>query len=70
MSSCGRGPGTLLRVVVDGEDVTIERLADVSRSPACSTTKPSSLTLSARGDFARSGERSPTPLPLRQVGRS
>jgi len=27
----GRGPGTLLRVVVDGEDVNIDRLADVSR---------------------------------------
>lgn len=27
----GRGPGTLLRVVVDGEDVDIDRLADVSR---------------------------------------
>ena len=27
----GRGPGTLLRVVVDGENVDIDRLADVSR---------------------------------------
>ena len=27
----GRGPGQLLRVVVDGEDVNIDRLADVSR---------------------------------------
>jgi ribosome maturation factor RimP len=27
----GRGPGTLLRVVVDGEGVDIDRLADVSR---------------------------------------
>ena len=27
----GRGPGTLLRVVVDGQDVNIDRLADVSR---------------------------------------
>ncbi|MGH8951524.1 MAG: ribosome maturation factor RimP [Acidimicrobiia bacterium] len=27
----GRGPGTLLRVVVDGEDVNIDRLAEVSR---------------------------------------
>lgn len=27
----GRGPGTLLRVVVDGESVDIDRLADVSR---------------------------------------
>ncbi len=27
----GRGPATLLRVVVDGEDVNIDRLADVSR---------------------------------------
>lgn len=26
----GRGPATLLRVVVDGEDVNIDRLADVS----------------------------------------
>ena len=27
----GRGPGQLLRVVVDGENVNIDRLADVSR---------------------------------------
>ncbi len=27
----GRGPATLLRVVVDGDDVNIDRLADVSR---------------------------------------
>lgn len=27
----GRGPGTLLRVVVDGDGVDIDRLADVSR---------------------------------------
>ena len=27
----GRGPGTLLRVVVDGQDVDIDRLAEVSR---------------------------------------
>ena len=27
----GRGPGTLLRVVVDGEGVNVDRLADVSR---------------------------------------
>lgn len=27
----GRGPGTVLRVVVDGEDVNIDRLAEVSR---------------------------------------
>lgn len=27
----GRGPGTVLRVVVDGENVNIDRLADVSR---------------------------------------
>ena len=27
----GRGPGTLLRVVVDGEDVNIDRLAELSR---------------------------------------
>jgi ribosome maturation factor RimP len=27
----GRGPGTVLRVVVDGEGVDIDRLADVSR---------------------------------------
>ncbi len=27
----GRGPGTLLRVVVDGDGVNIDRLADVSR---------------------------------------
>jgi ribosome maturation factor RimP len=27
----GRGPGTLLRVVVDGEGVDIDRIADVSR---------------------------------------
>lgn len=27
----GRGPGTLLRVVVDGEDLDIDRIADVSR---------------------------------------
>jgi ribosome maturation factor RimP len=27
----GRGPGTVLRVVVDGENVNVDRLADVSR---------------------------------------
>ena len=27
----GRGPGTLLRVVVDGDSVDVDRLADVSR---------------------------------------
>ena len=27
----GRGPGTILRVVVDGENVSVDRLADVSR---------------------------------------
>lgn len=27
----GRGPGTVLRVVVDGEGVNVDRLADVSR---------------------------------------
>jgi len=27
----GRGPGTVLRVVVDGENVSVDRLADVSR---------------------------------------
>jgi ribosome maturation factor RimP len=27
----GRGPGTVLRVVVDGDDVNVDRLADVSR---------------------------------------
>ena len=27
----GRGPGTLLRVVVDGDGVDVDRLADVSR---------------------------------------
>ena len=31
MSSVGRGPGTVLRIVVDGKDVDIERLAEVSR---------------------------------------
>jgi len=27
----GRGPGTILRVVVDGENVSVDRLADISR---------------------------------------
>jgi ribosome maturation factor RimP len=27
----GRGPGTVLRVVVDGENVNVDRLADISR---------------------------------------
>ena len=68
----GRGPGTLLRVVVDGEDVNIDRLADVSRGLSRLLDNETELVEAYRLEVTSPGlERAaPSPVALHQVGRS
>jgi ribosome maturation factor RimP len=68
----GRGPGQLLRVVVDGNDVNVERLADVSRGLSRLLDSETDLSDSYRLEVTSPGLERNLRLPahyLKSVGR-
>jgi ribosome maturation factor RimP len=68
----GRGPGQLLRVVVDGENVNVDRLADVSRGLSRLLDNETDLTDSYRLEVTSPGLERNLRLPshyAKSVGR-
>lgn len=68
----GRGRGTLLRVVIDGEGLDIERLADVSRGLSRLLDEATDLTESYQLEVTSPGLERKLRLPghyLKSIGR-